>query len=280
MNLVEALKPRMRLIAEVMCQRVDPGAWRGYTSEEPLFGTYKKPADMGHCPMVEYRRHDNVDACIALGFLSMVDLIEEDDYAHTSASTVEEAHEFDVEFKHPIHYSEKVQHEFERTTSRELAHKAAWEIAAKASLSIEYAGIGASLEICGKYGEELSNRVSTTESQRDLVETLLEFTGPAKFRLKAQRSRRQESFIARARCDFDGKIYMQGCASMWEFTTFRTQFIPIIKRIADDSIYGYREFMDNPLSDVMIDLICKPPDKFIEFPVVYDNILSRSLKEI
>ena len=100
-------------------------------------------------------------------------------------------------------------HEFERTVSFQEAAKSAWEAGAKASLKVEYAGIGGAVEAYGKYGEELSRGHAEGSTERDIAQETLDVTGPATFILRAYRSRNKESRVVKARCDFDGKIYWQ-----------------------------------------------------------------------
>ena len=280
-SITEALAPRMALIAQAMAERVDPGEWEGYRATEPLVGRYTKPPGLGGAPTVDYHRASRPNATIAMGFLAMIDIEEiERGPISVSEDIVEEKETIDVEFRHPIHYSKTISHEFEKTQSYAEAAKQAWEVAAKASLSVEYAGIKGALEASAKYGQELNQQSSQSQTERDRITTLLEFTGPASFRLEAYRSRNRESRVVKARADFDGKIYWQTGSTAWEFTTFKTEFVPIAKRIADDGIYGYEEFMNRPMSDAEIGAIEAPSGKFIEFPVVYDNILVQSLKEV
>ena len=216
-----------------------------------------------------------------MGFLEMTDIQE----VYRSKPTIirqgiGEAHEFDVEFLHAIEYEEQIEHTFERTTSLAEAVAKAWEVSAKASLSIEYAGIKGALEVAGKYGETLNRQISQGDMERDRIQRTLKFTGPATFRLRAERSINRESRVVRAKADFDGKIYWQTGQTAWEFTTFRTQFMAVAKRIADDGIYGYKEFMRDPLTDAEIDALEKPSNKIFEFVAEYDQITTQSLKEV
>ena len=288
-SVVDALEKRMALVAQAMAERVDPGEWAGYRASEGLVGRFTKPADMGYKPMVDYHRPGNERAGISLGFLGMTDVREE---SVTSSSVIEdgieERHVYDVDLKHAIKDTRTITHTFEKTETFSDAYadavKKAWEAGGKASLSVGYAGISGAVEAWGKYGEEASRRHESqhggSRTTRDTISETFEFTGPISFQVEAYRSRRREKRIVRARCDFDGKIYFSGAASMWEFTTFRTQFIPIAKRIADDSIYGYKEFMDRPLTDAEIAALEAPSDDYVEFPVEFDNVVAESLKEV
>ena len=105
-----------------------------------------------------------------------------------------------------------LEHEFTRTTSYAEAAKRAWEVAAKASLSVEYAGIKGALEVSGKYGEELSRTDAGSETTRDRVSEEIDFVGPVDAKLEAYRSLNRESRQIRAVCDFDGKVYWWGRA--------------------------------------------------------------------
>lgn len=289
-SLTEALHDRMALVAQAMAERVaEPGAWAGYRATEKLVGTYTKPSSLGGAPTVSYHRKDYPDATVTLGFLEMTDMKEISKGAiSVIEDNIEERRRYDVSLKHAIKSSRKVEHTFERTESFSEAYsesiKKAWEAGGKASLSAEYAGIKGAVEVFGKYGEEASSSSSrqhgTSETTRDTISETFEFEGPIEFVVEAYRSRQREQRVVQAQCDFDGKVYWTTGSSAWEFTTFFTQFLPIAKRIADDGIYGYKEFMDKPLSDEEIDALSRPSDKIVEFVVQYDNVLTESLKEI
>ena len=93
---------------------------------------------------MDYMRDGIPDAKMSLGFLDMVDIKEiERGPATVIEDDIEERESFTVKFKHAIEYTENFEHEFSRTTSFSEAAKQAWEVAAKASLSVEYAGIKA-----------------------------------------------------------------------------------------------------------------------------------------
>ena len=280
-NLVDALHRRMALIAQAMADRVDsPGAWAGYHAAEKLVGRYTRPASLGGAPTVEYHRLGAPEATVTLGFLEMTDIQEMDRAVTVIEDNIEERHIIDVSLQHAIKDTRKVEHTFERTTSYSEAAKKAWEVAAKASLSIEYAGVKGALEVSGKYGEELTRQAGGSETTRDTISETIEFAGPIEFQMEAYRSRNREQAVVRARCDFDGKVYWQTWEEAWEFTTFRTQFMPVAKRIAPDDIYGYTEFMRRPLSDAEIAELEAPSGKIVEFTVAYDNVLVEHLKEV
>ena len=281
-NIVEALHDRMALAAEAMADRVDnPGLWSGYTHLEGLIGRYTRPASLGGAPTVEYWRPGHDDATITLGFLRMTDIKEESKGAVSIIEDgIEERRTFDASLRSPIRDSRTIEHTFESTESFSESAKKAWEVAAKASLSVEYAGIKGALEVSGKYGEELSRQSSHSQTTRDTIRETFEFEGPIEFRVEAYRSRNRESRVVRARCDFDGKMYWTTGESAWEFTTYKTQFIPIAKRIAPDDIYGYREFMRAPLSDCEIAALEAPSGKIVEYVVEYDNVTVEHLKEV
>ncbi len=277
-SLVAALHDRMALIAQAMAERVPPGAWEGYRASEGLEGRYTKPASLGGAPTLDYHRPGRPEATMALGFLEMTHVEEEGrDPPVIIRGNIEERKAYEVRLPAGVSDTKTVEHEFERTTSFAESAKKAWEAGAKASLGVEYAGIKGAVEAYGKYGEELSRQSAGSEKTRDLIRDTFSFTGPVDTFIDAFRSRNRQSQVVRARADFDGKIYWQTGHSAWEFTTFRTQFLPVIKRIADDSIYGYEEFMTMPMSDAEIAAIEAPSGKVIEFVAEYDDVVTESL---
>lgn len=278
-SLTEALLPRMALIAQAMAERVPAGAWEGYKASEGLVGRYTKPASLGGAPTVDYHRPSNREATIALGFLEMTHVEEESrDPPVIIRGNIQERKAYEVRLPAGVSDTKTVEHEFERTTSFAESAKRAWEAGAKASLGIEYAGVKGAVEAYGKYGEELGRQDSGSERTRDLIRDTFSFVGPVDTFIDAFRARNRQSQVVRARADFDGKIYWQTGSAAWEFTTFRSQFLAVAKRLADDSIYGYQEFIDRPLSDAEIAAIEAPSGKTVEFVVEYDDVVTESLK--
>ena len=284
-----ALAPRLALIAQAMAERVDPGAWAGYRAEEGLVTDLDRPSSLGGALTVSGHRPGNPDATVTLGFVEMVDVRDESTMAATlieDGITEEEFLEFDIPAG--VKTSKTVSHDFETTHSYSEALadtlKDAWEAGGKASLGFEYSGVKGAVEAFGKYGQEKTRQASSSSSEstrkRDTVSETFEVVGPAKFKLRAYRARKREQRILRARADFDGKVYWTTGESAWEFTTFRTQFLPIIRRTATSDIYGYREFREKPMSDEEIDRIEAFPDKLIEVPVPFDTIVSKSLVQV
>lgn len=281
-SLVEANLQRAKLIAEVLAPRIPEAShpWKGYTANEPLDGVLEKVNE------ISYRRRTNPGAFLYMGFLTMRDIQEEHRSTPTILKNNPETYEFDVDFKQPIHYKETVEHQWAKTTSFAEAAKKAWEVAAKASLSIKYAGIGASLEVSGKYGEELSRSSSGSSSESDRVQKELEFTGPVKFRLKAERSVNRESVLIRARTDFEFKLYF----NTYEWFQYHGVFIPAVKGLAprypEGSIFAssspstYQMFHDHPVPDAIVEELMKPSGMSVEFVVEYDNVVTQSLETV
>ena len=279
-----ALEPRMRLVAQAMAERIaGPGAWAGYHADEPLDGEYQHPAELGGAATVTYRRR-GTEASVTLGFLQMVDVHE----IHRGEPVVtergvEERFIYHILLPQGVTDKRTLEHEFTRTTSYAEAAKRAWEVAAKASLSVEYAGIKGALEVSGKYGEELSRTDASSETTRDRVSEELDFVGPVDAKLEAYRSLNRESRLIRAVCDFDGKVYWWGgptARGAWEFTTFRTQFLPICRRTASSEIYGYREFRERPMSDAEIAALEAPSGLEIEYTAEYDDVQTVTLRQM
>ena len=290
-SLVEALKPRAQSIAGVLSTRLRfPGIWADYKPSEKLEG------ELSEIDTVSYWRRSHPDTKIHFGFISMKDIKEE----HRSAPTVignaiPERATFVVDFDKPVRYKETIEHEWSRTISFSEAAKQAWEVAAKASLSVEYAGIKGALEVSGKYGEELSRSHSESETERDKISKELEFTGPISFKMEANRSVGKESRVICARCEFDFKIYFEtGCTGpnqerVWEWFNFHGVFIPIAKglspRNTDYSIFAssspsYELFHNNPVRGEELERLTASSGKLVEFVVEYDNIIEQELRVV
>ena len=279
--LTEALRSRMQLAAQVLSERVDPGAWRGYSAAERLEARLTRPDDLGNCLTLEYRRPGNRDAQIVLGFLDMVDIRTQKTVSETVIEdNIEERKLWEIELPAGASEEETYTHAFAKTRTFEQAAKRAWEAGGKASLSASYAGIGGSVEVYGKYGESFDDSHGGSETESDTISRKFRFEGPIKTTLEAYRSRQRRERIVRAQCDIDGKLYFIGASTAWEFCTYKSQFLPIARRTADDSIYGYSEFMAKPVSDGILDLLEAPPDATVDFPVPFDAVTAQHLKPI
>ena len=285
-----ALLGRMALFAQAMAERVpNPGAWSGYRAGEGLVSRLTRPSELGGALTADYSRPGNPAATCAMAWLAMTDVQEETRGPVTVlGEEILESKTIELDIPAGVTERRSVAHELEKVhtwgTAYSNAAKQAWEAGGKASLSIAYAGVTGGVEAFAKYGQEASQSNSGhddhSERQKDSDADELTFTGPLKTKLRAKRARRSEQRVVTARCDFDGKVYWTGGEGGWEFSTYQTQFLPVAMRVADDGIYGYREFREKPLSDEEIEALARPSDALVSFVVTYDNVLSESLTAI
>lgn len=279
--LTEALRGRMQLAAQVLAERVEPGRWKGYAASERLEARLTRPADMGRALTAEYRRAADPQAQIVLGFLGMVGVRTQKTVSETVIEdNIEERRIWDIKLPKGATEEETYTHTFAKTQTFSQAAKRAWEAGGKASLTASYAGIGGSIEAYGKYGESFEDQRGGSETESDTVSRKFLFEGPVEVTLEAYRSRQRRQKILRAQCDIDGKLYFIGAEDMWEFTTYRSEFLPVARGTADDSIYGYREFMARPVPDAVLDLLEAPPDATVDFPVPFDAVTAQHLEPV
>lgn len=279
--ITEALRSRMQLTARLLAERVDPGRWHGYNESESLVARLTRSNDLGNSLTAEYWRTSDPKARIVLGFLDMTDIQTKETVSETVIEDgIEERFVYDFDIPAGVTDKEERSHTFSKTTSFEEAAKKAWEAGGKAALTASYGGIGGSIEAYGKYGEELADKHASATTVSDTIVKNLTFTGPCKVLLEAYRCRQRREKIVRAQCNIDGKVYFMGAASMWEFTTYQSQFLPIARRTSDDSVYGYDEFMNKPVSDSDLDRLEAAPDAIIEFPVHFDCVTTQHLKPL
>lgn len=283
-SITEALKPRAIATASYLARSLPRlGPWRGYTSDEGMVGRLTKPADKGYTMEVAYHRPSNPQAELYISFLSMTDIKEE----HRSepiilSKDVTERQRYRIKFDHPVEYEETLRHTFSKTVSEAEASKAAWEIAAKASLGVEFSGVKAALEISGKYGEELSRQSSSSETTTDEIERHIKVVGPIDTTYEAVRSLDRERKTVRVRCDFDGKLYFidpGGWTNVWEWNTYRSQFLPCIQGLTTDDVAAFEYFEKCPPTDEELNALELPSDKLVEYTIDYDNVISMTLEE-
>ena len=290
-----ALSPRLALVAQAMAERVEPGHWAGYRATEGLVTNLTRPSSLGGSLTVEAHRPSDPLAIIRMGFVSMDSITDESTLSATTIQDgITEQSFIDVDIPQNVKVTKTETHEFEHTEtysdSLQDTLKTAWEAGGKASLQVEYAGVKGAAEVFSKYAEERVQQVqrtaSTATKNRDTISETFEFTGPAKFKLRAFRARKREQRVVRARCDFDGKIYWhtgltgEDQPRVWEFTTFKTQFLPVARRTADSSIYGYFEFRHKPMTDAEIAALEAPINQLIEIQIPFDTIVEQSLTQV
>lgn len=282
-SLVEALKPRAVATAAYLARSLPRlGSWQGYTAGEGMVGRLTRPADKGYNLELVYHRPSNPQAELYIAFLSMTDIKEE----HRSepiilSRNVTERQKYRIKFDQPVEYEETLRHTFSKTVSEAEASKAAWEIAAKASLGVEFSGVKAALEVSGRYGEELSRQSSGSETTTDEIVRHLKFVGPIDTTYEAVRSLDKERRTIHVRCDFDGKLYFcdpGGWTNVWEWTTYKSQFLPVIQGLTTDDVIGFEFFEENPPTDAELTALETPSDKLVEFSIDYDNIVSMTLE--
>lgn len=290
-SLAEALKPRAALILEAVASRAvsgsypQPGRFAGYKASEGLSVELERVEAGTFLVCVRPGIDSSRDSCrMLLSDLRMTDIREVGrSDAVVLESGIVERKRFSVDLKHAIKDSETFEHEFSRTTRFRQAAKQAWEVAAKASLSAEYAGIKGSLEVSGKYGRQYEQESGQSATARDRVSKTFEFTGPIQFEVEAYRAMSRERRIVTARCDFDFGINIDpggGFPGIISWDSFRAGFLPVARRTAPRGETYYREFMDRPLADSEIEALERPSDALIQFPVEYDSVETQVLREI
>ena len=284
-SLPAALESRAVATAAYLARALpNAGPWEGYRASEGLSGRLERPTEFGGSLTVSYTRPGHPDAALICGFLEMVDIQEE----HRSEpkvihSNIEERERYSVNIPAGVTETDTLRHTFSRTVTEAEAAKSAWEVAAKASLGVEFSGVKAALEVTGKYGAELSRQVTTSETTEDVVEKTYTLTGPLKAVFEAYRSVDQVSITRTLRCDFDFKLYFQtpgGTSNVWEWSNYWTQFIPLAQGLLSDDIYGYAEFMATPPTDEELAQLTRKSDKLVQFEYPYDAVVTRHFEAL
>ena len=284
-SLDEALEARAVAVA-TYCARAlgNVGAWAGYQPSEGLVGRVEHPAELGGSLTVTFHRPSHPEAQLVFGFVSMVDVTEE----HRSAPVVTHAgvterERYVIKLPAGVTQTKTIRHEFTRTVSEAEAAKAAWEVAAKASLGVSVAGVTGAIEASAKYGEELSRQVTRTGTETNVEEETITVTGPIDLTYEAYRSLDRETRTVRVRCDFDAKIYFitpGGASNVWEWTTYRSQFVPLARGLLGADVYGYDEFRATPPTDEELAAFARASDKLVEFEIAYDNVVTKHLEAV
>lgn len=282
-KLITALQPRAQLVAETLATRLPrPGAWAGYHRDEPLVGVLARAGE------IEWHRHGDPAAGMTFGFLSvrgMTANVVGDD--RVIASDVLEHSEKLYHFDKPIHYSETLKHTFSRTTTVEEATERAWHVAAKASLSVEYAGIKGAVEASTQYGEKLAQKSSEAVTVSDEVTKTIEVNGPVEIRWIVERATDTLLRTYDAAPDLDFKLYFRTGDEAWEWSSYRDVFVAACRGEAPvDQSYSifasssdsHDLFENSPVSDEDIALLEASLTSPVRFSAQYE-IVTRERNE-
>lgn len=295
-NLVEALRDRSRWIIATLAARATAssypplGHFEGYRADEGLEGELHEFPDRDGSPglIVEYWRPGYRDhpsePRLRLLFPRMT-TIDEDSRTPPviTAKGIEERQYIDVEIPAGVRTTREYRVEFERTMSFEAAAKAAWELAAKTSLSVEIAAVKGTAEVSGKYSREYAERHAAGVTQRDTCAETYEFTGPVKTRLEGYRAHNREQCVVTARCDFDHEIALDPGGDhpgIVSWSSFTAEFLPVVRGTAPVEKTWAREFQQHPVTDAELAALTAPSDKLIEFPATYDAVVTRYLRPV
>ena len=287
-RLVVALEPKARLIASILSQRIDAPAWQGYTADEPLDGVLQTSDS------VRFHRPGNENAVLIFGFLRAtgVDAKTAADDEVVSSDVIERSERL-IQFDKPIAYEETLSHTFARTQTAEEATKEAWEVSAKASLSLAYGGVTGALEAAAKYGQELTTKASTSESTSDTITKDFKVQGPVTLRLVAERSvdtlRRKYDAVLHVEAKIYWQDYTEGNSAAYEWADIETFALaaagespvdPEGSRFASSSPSSYRLFADRPVSDSDVAALTGPLSSPVSFEAAYQTVNRQSLKAI
>ena len=293
-SLFEANRPRAQLIAAHCAKRLaNPGLWAGYTAAEPLEG------ELRSANQINYWRRSSPHAVLVFWRPTLTD-IKEVDWGEpiTLERNVVERYSSTLRIEKAVHYTDTISHTFSKTRSLLEAAKVGAEVAIKAGLEAEYAGVKGSLEVSAKITAEYSRQWGTTEVQSDTVTRNLDVQGPISLDYEAVRSLDKMQRQITSRADFSysiGLIDETGAGvnppriylvwQSWE------EFLAVVNRLAPhyrtvgpqgrervEETPLYREFMDQPLSAEEITELTKPSDAEVSFLVEYDNVVSQDIK--
>ena len=282
--LVEGLRPRAQLTAEILAERIHDPHWAGYRRDEPLKGVLCRANE------VHWTRIGVPTESMVFGFLKVRGIdARQAGTEEVIASNVTERHEDYFEFDKPVTYRKTLSHTFTSTTSVEEATKQAWEVAAKAHFSITYSGVSGGVEASAKYGQELARKSSASETVSDTVTTEIEIVGPTTVRWIAERS--TDTILRRYHAvpDLDFKLYFRTEDSGWEWASFADVFVPAARGEAPvDQSYSifassspsHDLFDDRPVAADDLEALSAPLAEPIPFDATYTTVNRQSIKAL
>ena len=271
----------LQAIALVTKDQAALGEFADYQAKEPLVPSLVHFDGGLYC---EYRRLGRSEAAAVRFYnFTMTDI----DEVHRRPpaivrNAVTEKADIHVDIEAPVRVQRTVSHEFTHTTTFAEAATKSWEVAAKASLSLELAYVKAALEVSGKYGESYTSSSGETDTERDTETDVFEFTGPQHFIIEAFRSRDRVKQLVTARCDFDFSIAIdpQPAPGILYWPSFRADFLPALQRLAPSDVEYAAEFRATPATETEVRRIEAVSGKLVQFPVTFDNVLTQSLTQV
>ena len=279
LRIEKAVIPRMSRIIEAMDKAGVPlGPWKGYRKEEGL-GSYKVSDD----EVVVFRKA-HPDATVRVGYLRLVNIQTQ---YETEPIVIEESEpeRYDEDYNIPeeVSTTATITKTFTKTKSFEDSWQQAWKIGAEFFLAWKAGSATGGPEISAKvtaeYGQTVSEKYSTGETQTDTVSRSVTVKGPADFTLELVRSKKklQKHIIAVA--DWNTKFFFCWEAGGWE-SRFQEDFTRLINGELDphaDPTNMAAYFNANPLSDEEIDAIITPEGGEVDMVVNWDNVYSTKL---
>ena len=279
-NLVQALKPRAALLAELIASRAEArriGDWNGYSRKEGIEGVLETH---NH---IRFWRPGHKNATIRFGSLQLISIVE----SHRSEpvvikANIEERKLYRFDFDKLIEYDEAVKHTFSKTITEQEAAKEAWKVGAKASIAVGFGPVKGSVEASAEYGRELNRQAGNSTTVSDEVTKSLKFKGPIHIELEAYRSHNTERKIITATADLDHTDYWES-TNAWgiiTFDTYKTNLIPVINGNGAESDSGFALFNNRMPTQEEVEELNKTTCGEFTFPVEYSNVLTQTFREI
>lgn len=285
-SLVDALLPRAVLVAEAYAQRIDLAeaqfeGWRGFARDEGLIGTLESPTSVRFLrPRDNPIYNHNIQIPLLRFYnITMLSLAEKSRETTVIESNVVEHKEYVFELDKPVKMVKRLSHTFKATIGREHAEKKAWEAGGKASLEVGYGGVKGAVEAFGKYGEDIADRASSAEEHSDTEEEEVTIQGPIDLDWEAYRCMNRERSVVTAAADFDHGIAFDGPASgMMAWSSFKADFLPLVKGLAPETVLGYHAFMERRLPWSAIVELDAPLAGIVEFIAESEDVLTQKIR--
>lgn len=286
----EVLKPRARLVAEMVAQRADKeSVWTGYVADEELNAELRDDHKGGK--FVHFSRKGNQRAVMIFWGVTLKDVkdITVNEPVPVNIN-VEERFRGEITVADGTTFSQRVSHTFSKTTSLSEAIKLGAEASVKATVGAEYAGISGSLELAAKITAAYEKNWGKSETTSDTVEQTITVDKAGTYEYEAVRSldNMQRDIIATTSFShsiaFIDERAIDGSDrdDMPRFLRYEwrslEEFIAVAQGLATSDTALYHQFKDNKPNLEEIKSLRDSGCGTVQYTAEYDHITNQDIE--
>lgn len=286
-SIVEVLRPRAQLVAELITKRITKNnLWTGYTEDEELAAELRDNGRGGKS--VHFSRKKTKEYPQAVIVFDDIELTGVKDITvgepNIAKKEEEERDGGTIVVAEGTNFKEDISHTFSKTTNLSQAVKVGAEASVKATVGAEYAGVKGSLEVAAKISTEYNRQWGEGETTTDTVNKTLDFQKPGTYTYEAVRSLEKIDRKITATTSFAHDIHFldehaaDGTDKREEerfidlyWSSFET-FIAVAQGLESTSFDLYHAFMHDKITSDQAEALKASGNGTVEYVATYDNV--------